>query len=67
MAGDKNDMDESLILSSDPSLAQIVSKPTRKNTLLTIIITDLRCFYLQPEIVDPIPVDEDKVGAPSDR
>ena len=67
LAGDKNDMDESLILSSDPSLAQIVSKPTRKNNLLTIIITDLRSFYQEPKIVDPIPVDENKAGAPSDH
>ena len=67
IAGDKNDLDESTILASDPALFQIVNQPTRKNSLLSIIITDLRRFYVEPKIVDPIPVDDDKKGAPSDH
>ena len=67
IAGDKNDLDESGILAFDPAFFQIVNKPTRKDSLLSIIITDLRRFYVEPRIVDPIPVDEGKKGAPSDH
>ena len=67
IAGDKNDLDESGILAFDPSFAQIVSKPTRKDKVLSVIITDLRRFYVEPKIVAPIPVDDPKKGVPSDH
>ena len=67
IAGDKNDLDETGILAFDPSFFQIVRKPTRKDNLLSIIITDLRRFYVEPKIIDPIPVDDLKKGSPSDH
>ena len=67
IAGDKNDLDETGILSYDPAFIQIVQKPTRKDSLLSIIITDLRRFYIEPKIIDPIPVDIPGKGAPSNH
>ena len=67
IAGDKNDLDETGILAIDPALVQIVRKPTRKDKVLSIVITDLQRFYIEPKIVDPIPVDNPQIGAPSDH
>ena len=67
IAGDKNDLDESGILAFDPAFVQIVQKPTRKDNILSIIITDLRRFYIEPKIINPIPVDNPGKGAPSDH
>ena len=60
-------VDENAILASDPSFFQIVQKPTRKDNLLSIIITDLRRFYVEPQIINPIPVDDHKSGVPSEH
>ena len=65
--GDKNDLDESGILAFDPTFVQIVTKPTRKEKVLSVIITDLRQFYIEPKIIAPVPVDNPKKGAPSDH
>ena len=67
IAGDKNDLDESGILALDPAFVQIVRKPTRKTKVLSIIITDLRRFYVEPKIVEPVPVDDPMKGVPSDH
>ena len=67
IAGDKNDLDESRILAIDPGLAQLVRKPTRKDKILSIVITDLRRFFVEPKIIDAIPVDNPAKGAPSDH
>ena len=67
IAGDKNDLDERRLLALDPALAQLVRKPTRKDKLLSIVITDLRRFYIEPRIIDPIPVDDPLIGVPSDH
>ena len=67
IAGDKNDLDENLILALDPALHQIVRRPTRKDNLLSVVITDLRRFYVEPRIIDPIPVDNPGKGVPSDH
>ena len=67
IAGDKNDLDISGILDFDSALNQIVKKPTRKESLLSVIITDLRKFYVEPQIVDPVPVDNPNKGVPSDH
>ena len=67
IAGDKNDLDVSDLLSFDPEFFQIVRKPTRKDNLLSVIIIDLRRFYIEPQIIDPIPVDDHKMGTPSDH
>ena len=67
ISGDKNDLDLTEILSFDPAFFQIVRRPTRKDNILSIIITDLRRFYVEPIIIDPISVDENKKGSPSDH
>ena len=67
IAGDKNDLDETRILALDPALAQLVRRPTRKDKILSIVITDLRRFFIEPTIVDPIPVDNPTKGVPSDH
>ena len=67
IAGDKNDLDVSDVLTINPSLKQTVLKPTRKNKILDIVITDLHRFYQEPIIVQPVPVDEGALGVPSDH
>ena len=67
IAGDKNDLDESEILAFDPAFVQMVTKATRKENLLSIIITDLRRFYIEPKIIPPVPVDDPNRGVPSDH
>ena len=67
IAGDNNDLDETGILALDPNFAQLVRKPTRKENILSIVITDLRRFLVEPKIVDPIPVDDPLKGVPSDH
>ena len=67
IAGDKNDLNMNDILAMSPSFRQIVLKPTRKNRILTIVITDLHQFYQEPAIIPPVPVDEGADGVPSDH
>ena len=67
ISGDINDLDITEILSFDPAFFQIVRRPTRKNSILSIIITDLRRFYVEPIIISPVPVDANKKGSPSDH
>ena len=67
IAGDKNDLDVNRILDLDPALVQVVRRPTRKDKLLSVVITDLRKFYIEPKIVDAIPVDDPDKGVPSDH
>ena len=67
LSGDKNSLDEKKILSINPNFRQIVHQPTRKNKILTIIITDLFAYYQNPVIIPPIPVDDPEIGVPSDH
>ena len=67
MSGDKNDLDDRKILCINPHFRQIVADKTRKDSLLTVIITDLHTFYQNPEIIPPIPVDFTDHGVPSDH
>jgi hypothetical protein len=67
IAGDKNDLNESEILSISPAFRQIVLKPTRKNKTLTVVITDLHRFFQEPFIIPPVPVDDGAAGVPSDH
>ena len=67
ISGDKNNLDETTILSLSPQFRQIVSRNTRKNNLLTIIITDLHMFFKVPLIIPPVPVDDGAPGVPSDH
>ena len=53
ISGDKNSLDDTLLLSLNPQFRQIVTKNTRKGSLLTIVITDLHKFYRVPVIIPP--------------
>ena len=46
---------------------QIVTKPTRKDKILSVIITDLHQYYDEPEIRRPINPDVIGKGVPSDH
>ena len=67
IAGDKNDLDVNRILDLDPALVQTVRRATRKDNILSVVITDLRKFYIEPKIIDAIPVDDPNKGVPSDH
>ena len=67
ICGDKNHLDETKILALDPNFSQIVSQNTRKDKILTIIITDLQSFFHVPKIIPPVPVDVPGKGVPSDH
>ena len=68
LSGDRNDLPIARLLSVDTSLKQIVQKPTRGPNILTVVLTDLKKFYLEPEIIPPIEVDNpDAGGVPSDH
>ena len=64
IAGDKNDLDDRRILAIDPALIQVVRRPTRKDKILSVVITDLRRFLIEPRIIDPVPVDEGQPEVP---
>ena len=67
ISGDKNSLDEKNILALNPNFRQIVSKNTRNDKILTIVITDLQGFYHVPMIIPPVPVDIPGQGVPSDH
>ena len=67
ICGDKNSLDENKILALDPNFSQIVSENTRKNKILSIIITDLKNFFHVPMVIPPVPVDVPGKGVPSDH
>ena len=67
ICGDKNNLDEKQILALDPKFNQIVTQNTRKNKILSIIITDLKSYFHVPEIIPPVPVDVPGKGVPSDH
>ena len=67
ISGDKNNLDDRKILALNPDFQQIVTKNTRQNRTLTIIITDLHKYYHTPSIIPPVPVDIPGKGVPSDH
>ena len=67
ISGDCNDMDLSSLISIDPSLRQIVLKPTRGQKILDVIVTNLASFYQEPTIIPAILPDISGHGAPSDH
>ena len=67
ISGDKNNLDESKILALNCNFRQIVSKNTRKEKVLTVIITDLHRFYHNPLVIPPVPLDVRNIGVPSDH
>ena len=67
ISGDKNNLDESKILALNPNFRQLVGQNTRKNKILTIVITDLHSYYHNPTVIPPVPVDVPGQGVPSDH
>ena len=65
--GDKNDLNARLLLNISPTLHQIVTRPTYRNSILDIIVTDLGHLYHEPIIRPPVNPDDPKHGVPSDH
>ena len=65
--GDKNDLDINLLLNICPSLHQIVTKPTYKQTILDVLVTDIGQYYLEPSIRPAVPPDNPNTASPSDH
>ena len=67
MGADRNSMDISPIINCGLKMRQIVDKPTRKNKILDVIITNVPDLYKSPVIVPPVPCDVPGAGVPSDH
>ena len=67
IGGDKNKMDISSLMNNNLKLRQIVTKPTRKNEILDIILTNLHPYYGTPVILPPVHPDVPGQGVPSDH
>ena len=67
ISGLKNNLDERNILALNPKFRQLVSRNTRKDNILTILITDIPSFYHVPLVIPPVPVDVPGQGVPSDH
>ena len=67
LSGDKNSLDEKQILALNPNFRQLVRQNTRKDKILTIVISDLHSFYHNPTVIPPVTVDVPGQGVPSDH
>ena len=67
LGGDINDLKVELLLNISPMFKQTVSKLTRGEKSLSVIVTDLWNFYQNPEILPPLKPDILGVGMPSDH
>ena len=67
ISGDKNEIDVSELLLIDPSLRQLVNKPTRGNNILDVILTNLGRYYCEPVIIPPVNPDNPARAVPSDH
>ena len=65
--GDKNDLNSRLLVDISPTLHQIVTKPTYKNSVLEVIITDMGHLYSEPVVRPPVQPDDPNHGVPSDH
>ena len=67
IGGDKNKMDISQFLNCNLKLKQIVNRPTRKQEILDVAMTNLFPYYNAPIIVPPVQPDVPGQGVPSDH
>ena len=67
VSGDINHLDLKALLSIEPSLKQIVPFPTRKDSLLDVIVTNLHKFYCVPQKLPPLLPDDPACAEPSDH
>ena len=65
--GDKNDLNIKHLLDINPSFRQIVTKPTHKNSVLEVIVTDIGHFFNEPVIRPALLPDVPGHGVPSDH
>ena len=65
--GDKNDLNIKHLLDISPSFRQIVTKPTHKQSILEVIVTDIGHFYKEPVIRPALLPDIPGHGVPSDH
>ena len=65
LSSDINLMDLPNFLLNNSSLHQIVTKPTRGNRILDVIITNIPQVYFEPNIVPAIGPDINGQGVPS--
>ena len=67
LGADKNYMDIHPLLNCGLRLKQVVDKPTRKGTILDIIMMNTFSYYKTPIIVPPIQPDDPTKSKPSDH
>jgi hypothetical protein len=67
IGGDKNDLNITPLLDGIPRLRQIVTKPTPKNKVLDIMLTNMHLLYCVPIITPPVAPDDPLCGVPSDH
>ena len=67
VAGDRNKLPIEDLLKVLPDLTQIVDKPTRKDSILDIVLTDIPELFTEVTIIPPVDVDKDGVGVPSNH
>ena len=67
MGADRNSMDISPIINCGLKMKQLVDKPTRRDKILDVIITNVPDLYKSPIIVPPVPCDDPTAGVPSDH
>ena len=65
--GDLNKVDYSEVLESYGALQSVLQVPTRKDSKLEVLITDLHSWYHPPTTMGPLKVDSDKKGKDSDH
>ena len=67
ICGDRNKIDISTISALDPSLQQVVKRPTHGNKILDVIYTNLSTLYEEADILPPLCPDNPLLAAPSDH
>ena len=65
--GDKNDLNEQLLLDISPTFRQIVTLPTYRLSVLDVMVTDIGQYYLLPAIKPPVLPDNPASAVPSDH
>ena len=67
ISGDRNDLDINSLLLIDSTLKQVNNKPTRGLKILDVFVTNLACFYDEPDTIPAIIPDVANKGVPSDH
>ena len=67
VSGDFNKVNIENVLESNGALHQVCSVPTRKSSILELVITDMATIFYQPTTLDPFNQDKNSKGKPSDH